>query len=61
MTPLSVGTRVDREDGRFYVPIIQTSTGKILARVASDAFDEDEERATKFALGLTTAFNEFSV
>lgn len=53
--PLVVGMRVDRDDGRFYIPIHQGH--RIVMRVASDAFDGDEMAATDFAIDVATAYN----
>lgn len=61
MDALQVEPRKDRDDGRFYIPIKNCRNGKIVARVASDAFDGDENRATSFAMALVEAFNGWSI
>lgn len=53
---LVVKDRQDRDDGRFYIPITNGS-GTIVARVPSDAFDADEEKAKAFAESLRDAYN----
>lgn len=52
---LLVGDRVDRDDGRFYIPIYRDEF--IVCRVASDAFDNDEEEAVIFADVLVDRWN----
>lgn len=59
-TEISVGRRVEREDGRFYIPINRSALddrrSQTVARVASDAFDSVDE-AERFALALAEAWN----
>lgn len=52
---LLVGARVDREDGRFYIPVFKGDV--IVLRVASDAFDGNEELANIFACKIANAYN----
>ncbi|UTC29675.1 hypothetical protein BAJUN_00450 [Bajunvirus bajun] len=52
---LRAGLRVNRDDGRFYIPIYRGD--KIVARVASDAFEEDEVKAGVFAMLLVASYN----
>jgi len=62
-TVLAVRKRVEREDGRFYIPLarsairVQDARSMIVARVASDAFDSVDE-ADRFALDLASAWNQ---
>lgn len=59
---LTVGQRVGRDDGRFYIPINRTAfrvnddRSITVCRVASDAFD-DEAKAVEFAEALVDAYN----
>jgi hypothetical protein len=61
-TVLQVGRRVERDDGRFYIPIsrsafrLNDARSTVVTRVASDAFDTVDE-AERFALDLATAWN----
>lgn len=61
-TVIQVGAKVERDDGRFYVPLmrsafrVQDARSLTVARVASDAFDNVGE-AERFALDLATAWN----
>lgn len=60
---LYVGVRVDREDGRFYIPLDRKKFTEddtrptTVCRVASDAFGDDVQRATMFATLLADAWN----
>lgn len=56
---LTIGPRVDRDDGRFYIPVSSDAghPSKILFRVASDAFNEDEAAARAFAKVLVNQWN----
>lgn len=61
-TRLAVGPKVERDDGRFYIPINRTAfrlgdeRSMTVCRVASDAFD-DEDKALAFADALVDAYN----
>lgn len=59
-TNLLVGARVERDDGRFYIPLNRAASADggspTVARVASDAFDSVDE-AERFALALAEAWN----
>lgn len=59
-TALAVGAKVDRDDGRFYVPVSREpaieGVSDIVLRVASDAFAEEGE-AERFALTVAMAWN----
>lgn len=55
---LKVGDRVDRDDGRFYIPVKSLyGEGPIVLRVASDAFENSEEDAVFFAEALVNRWN----
>ena len=54
---LYVGERVDREDGRFYIPVHDVSDKVIVLRITSDAFDGHEPSAILFAQELVNRFN----
>lgn len=57
---LRKGDPVEREDGRFYVPIFhseETRMSPIVCRVASDAF-ETLQQAVDFAEDLVNFYNE---
>lgn len=59
---LDVGAPVDRDDGRFYVPLTRMTAregvSNIVARVASDAFEEPEINAQLFAMELAYRWNK---
>ncbi|USN14032.1 hypothetical protein KABACHOK_01960 [Brevundimonas phage vB_BpoS-Kabachok] len=61
-TEIQVGRRVERDDGRFYIPLnraafrLNDARSLTVARVASDAFDSVDE-AERFALAFAEAWN----
>ncbi|AXQ68824.1 hypothetical protein HOU00_gp301 [Caulobacter phage CcrPW] len=59
---LEPGAAIQREDGRFYVPLSRipprADVSNIVARVASDAFEDPAIEAQLFALELAGRWNK---